>query len=111
MPKIKISISIEEDVLTQIDKLAAERKQNRSECIESLCSAAMLGGSPTPDGMIEVMKFTGPAAELFATLGARWSQPKSKEDYSDARTEVVIRHDAKRLKEWLKATPNRKDQR
>jgi hypothetical protein len=71
----------------------------------------MLGGSPTPDGMIEVMKLTGPAAELFATLGARWSQPKPKEDYSDARTEVLIRYDAKQYHDWVKAMSKRKDQR
>jgi hypothetical protein len=109
MPKIKISISIEEDVLTQIDKLAAERKQNRSECIESLCSAAM--ASPTPDGMIEFMKFSGPATELYAMLGERWSNIRDRADFCDTRIDIVVRADAKDYAEWGKAMSKRRDQR
>ena len=103
MPKSRITITVEDDVLEQIDRLAETRKQNRSQCIESLCASAMDQGKPATGGMMEMWAFRGPTTAVLKVVGKMWLDDKKAE--SPIPTEIIVRQDAetvvKRLRDFL----------
>ncbi len=91
MPKTRISITVETDLLAQIDERANERNENRSQCIERMCMRMVGDTTNQRADKVEFFKLAGPLS--FVINSAVYMLKREDQKRVDLSVEMSVRCD------------------